>query len=479
MTILVGKGRGNCLSFARVTGIFAGNLICENSGNSCPSKTFMILRWLSSKKLRDACALRKHVQRLLNAQRDLMTPAALQLVQGALLELQSAIADRVKKPILRKQMEKVEQIAGKWLRPYPHPAWRENVEVLLVALAVAMGVRTFFLQPFKIPTGSMQPTLYGVNSMPDFSRSTIDYSADQPGIEAQRREQVRLRDALQIPTGWQRVKEWFEGNSYIHVVAENDGTVQMGKPVRFLIFNIQQTLSIGGRPQTLWFPPDCGEQPLEQRAGLDLTRVYHKGEDVIKMRVSAGDHLFVDRLTYNFRKPERGEIVVFETEGIPEADREKYNIPPDEFYIKRLVGLGGETISLKQDYVVTGAPNSGGGDVTVGHLVVNGQPLSASTPHFENLYAFSGVPAGTKNLPYREGHYYGHAMIRNLAPGQQFQIRPDYLFVMGDNTMNSLDSRFWGDFPASYVIGKAFFVYWPLTIGPKGRFGIGQSVAAQ
>ena len=129
----------------------------------------MILRWLFSRTLRDACALRKHVQRLLNAQRDVMTPAALQLVQGALLELQSAINDRVNKKELRKQMEKLEQVAGKWLRPYPHAAWRENVEVFLVALAVAMGIRTFFLQPFKIPTGSMQPTLYGVTSTPDFT----------------------------------------------------------------------------------------------------------------------------------------------------------------------------------------------------------------------------------------------------------------------------------------------------------------------
>ena len=47
--------------------------------------------------------------------------------------------------------------------------WRENVEVLLVAIAVAMGIRTFFLQPFKFPTGSMQPTLYGVyRSQPKF-----------------------------------------------------------------------------------------------------------------------------------------------------------------------------------------------------------------------------------------------------------------------------------------------------------------------
>ncbi len=123
----------------------------------------MMLRWLLSKTVRDACALCKHVLRLLNAQRDLLTPAAQQIVHGALVDLQSSIRDGVKKQDLVKQMESLERVAGKWLRPYPHAVWRENVEVLLVALAVAMGIRTFFLQPFKIPTGSMQPPHYGVN----------------------------------------------------------------------------------------------------------------------------------------------------------------------------------------------------------------------------------------------------------------------------------------------------------------------------
>jgi signal peptidase I len=60
-------------------------------------------------------------------------------------------------------------------------------------------------------------------------------------------------------------------------------------------------------------------------------------------------------------------------------------------------------------------------------------------------------------------------MIYNLAPGREFQIASNHLFVMGDNTMNSLDSRFWGDFPESSIIGKSFFVYWPIT----SRFGWG------
>ena len=94
----------------------------------------------------------------------------------------------------------------------------------------------------------------------------------------------------------------------------------------------------------MWFPPDFGEAPLEFRAGLEAGHVYKSGDDVVNLKLRAGDHLFVDRLTYNFRKPRRGEIVVFETEGIPEEMRESQYppIPPDEFYIKRLVGLGGK-----------------------------------------------------------------------------------------------------------------------------------------
>ena len=44
---------------------------------------------------------------------------------------------------------------------------------------------------------------------------------------------------------------------------------------------------------------------------------------------------------------------------------------------------------------------------------------------------------------------------------QEFAVRPNHLLVMGDNTRSSLDSRYWGDFPADNVIGKSFFVYWP------------------
>src|SRR6185369_9284366 len=114
-----------------------------------------------------------------------------------------------------------------------------------------------------------------------------------------------------------------------------------------------------------------------------------KGDEVVKLQINAGDHLFVDRVTYNFRPPRRGEIIVFETHGIT-------NLQPDQqdtFYIKRLVGLGGETLALHQDHEVLNVPGALG-PVPVGNLVVNGKPLSASTPHFGNLYSFNGASPG-------------------------------------------------------------------------------------
>jgi signal peptidase I len=103
-----------------------------------------------------------------------------------------------------------------------------------------------------------------------------------------------------------------------------------------------------------------------------------------------------------------------------------------------------------------------------GHLVVNGHPLSASTRHFENLYSFYGAKPGITTLAYQENQYFGHWMTQRLAPGQEVHIAPGNAFMMGDNTMDSLDSRYWGDIPRSSIIGKSFFVYWPIS----SRFGV-------
>jgi signal peptidase I len=428
----------------------------------------MTLRWFLSKTVREATMVYKHYRRLLDAQRDLLNPEAIAAVTAAMANLQQAIVSKANTGAIHIKAEELQFAGEKWLKPYPNAAWRENVEVLLVAIAVAMGIRTFFLQPFKIPTGSMQPTLHGVISE--------NYLA--PGGNPN----------FVIPTGWARVKEWFAGTGYLDIVAKNDGKIEsVDMPMGIKLIDFYQKFQLGGQTYSIFFPPDYGESPkdsmgnqvnpLVYRAGLyrDPSHYYHRGEPVIKLRMSAGDHLFVDRFTYNFRKPERGEIVVFETKGINNPDADGNNLmPQNEFYIKRLVALPGEKVQIGDDR----------------HLRINGQRLDAATPHFENVYGFnpdtppkesqfSGHLNGTvaakygqySTLPYfpDAGTIFTNRIfeVTNYDTGEGI-AHPSYM-VMGDNTCNSSDSRVWGSFPAENVIGKSFFVYWPIT----DRFGWG------
>jgi signal peptidase I len=392
----------------------------------------MTLKWFISRTARRALVLHKHVWKLLSHQRDILAPKAVGEVEAAMRELKTAVASNVDKAALQKQMDSLEAVANKWLKPYPQAFYRENVEMLLVALAVAMGIRTFFLQPFKIPTGSMQPTLYGVTS-----------------------ENLKNQPDVQIPTGLSRIKEFVHGVSYVHEIADEDGTFDRAdRPFRILIFNIKQTYWFAGRAHTIWFPPDYGSETsgLEYRAGIRSGDFFKKGDDIVKLKVRSGDYLFVDRLTYNFRPPKRGEIVVFETKGIPEEQRDRWRIPADQFYIKRLVGLSGERVQIGDDR----------------HLLIDGHRLDAATPHFENVYSF--VPS----QPAMDSHYSGHVNFPQLTPFFQGKrdgvlIPTNNYMVMGDNTMSSLDSRFWGPFPSSSVIGRYCFVYWPFS----SRFGWG------
>src|SRR6186713_2081764 len=199
----------------------------------------MMIRWLISKTVRQATAMRKHVHHLISAQRDLLSPQALEALRGAVGELKAVLQSGADKEALLKQMKNLDSVADKWLLRYPNHVWRENVEVFLVALAVAMGIRTFFLQPFKIPTGSMQPTLFGVTS-----------------------ENLMNQPDFKIPTGMARVREWFAGISYVDVKAKTDGPLEsVSAPLRFLIFNLKQTIRIGGMTHTIWLPPDYGAPP--------------------------------------------------------------------------------------------------------------------------------------------------------------------------------------------------------------------------
>ncbi len=118
----------------------------------------------------------------------------------------------------------------------------------------------------------------------------------------------------------------------------------------------------------------------------------------------AGNFVVVNKLSYQFGFPSRGDIIVFRYPPNPELDP----------YIKRVIGLPGEEIRVED-----------------GNVFING--VRIAEPYLET----------------------------QTQQGGEWVIPEDALFVMGDNRNNSSDSRAWGIVPLENVIGKALMVYWP------------------
>ncbi len=419
----------------------------------CLRNPAMLGRWLVSRRFRHAVEMRKHVWKIRCFQRDELSPAALAEVDAGLRRFDGLLRSGAGGETLAQGLAELEATARKWLHPYANAATRENVEVFLVAIGVAMAIRTFFLQPFKIPTGSMQPTLYGVH-FEDLSRQS---DVKVPGFLGS------IAAAL------------LRGEFYHEIIAEDDGVIVRVEPhgsfpfIKYQDVILRYDGASGSREvrERVWFSPVDGHggdlsNGLRGVIGWDEGEVFRplvagrrfqKGDVLLRLKDAAGDHLFVDRLTYNFRPPRRGEIIVFETRGIRGIS------PPDQFYIKRLVALGGEQVRILDDR----------------HLVIDGERLDADTPHFEKVYSFEGPP--------RESEYSGHVNgavaskfgkhpgMTAYFPTQQavVTVRPRHYMVMGDNTLSSYDSRGWGDFPQTNVVGRYCFVWWPFT----SRWGAG------
>ncbi len=125
-----------------------------------------------------------------------------------------------------------------------------------------------------------------------------------------------------------------------------------------------------------------------------------------------GDRVLVSRLSYHFRDPKRGDIIVFRPPG-HEAS---------EPFIKRVVAVGNDTVSIHN-----------------GALWVNGE--AQDEPYVKEYPILDDYP--------------------------EIQIAPGYVWAMGDNRNNSGDSRMFGPVPESAIIGVAFVIYWPP--GDMGR----------
>jgi len=335
----------------------------------------------------------RHAQKFLRYKRDILDPASYDLIAADIRRLRAALRQRD-----RKQIEaRAEDLDAKLHELTPvtwESHWRENVEVILVAIVVAIGIRSYFLQPFKIPTGSMQPTLNGIIGRP---------MATTP------------------PNLLQQVAEFvLRGRNYINVVSAEDDEILQIQRQKFFFFFTWSKIICQRQKFTVYCPPEQLTADFRVQPGVH----YRRGEVIARGAVDTGDQVFVDKFTYNFVKPHRGDVFVFRTKNIPDIGDQS------QFYIKRLAGTPGDVLRIQPP-----------------QLYVNGKIVEG--------YGFERVMSAKNG-------YRGYEARSILAdPTKTYQVPARSYFAMGDNSYNSFDSRWWGPVPEKNLVGRGLFVYWP------------------
>jgi len=309
----------------------------------------------TSRQVKHSRLLLRHARKYLRYKDDQLSSADRDQITAGMKDLREALRQRDRDRIhstadaLDKTLHRLTPVT--W-----ESHWRENCEVILVAIVVAVGIRSYFLQPFKIPTGSMQPTLNGIIGYPS--------TAPAPNILRQIGEFIAL------------------GRNYINVVSREDDQLLEIQPKKMFFFFTFSQLICQRQKYLVYAPPEILSHDFNVFPG----RIYRRGDIIARGAIDTGDQVFVDKFSYNFIKPHRGDVFVFRTNHIP-------GIPDQsQFYIKRLAGLPGDTLRIDPPF-----------------LFVNGRKAEG--------YGFARVMSAKP--PYR-----------GYAPGHEYLSKPDRTFTV-------------------------------------------------
>ncbi|MBI4469631.1 MAG: signal peptidase I [Acidobacteria bacterium] len=172
-----------------------------------------------------------------------------------------------------------------------------------------------------------------------------------------------------------------------------------------------------------------------------------------------GDHLLVNKFIFGaressksslfpFRNVRRGDVIVF-----------KFPQDPQTNYVKRVIGLPGDTIEIRGVRVLIN------GEEWPEHRIFANRPLFDSNDSALQAEREEPVPGASYKVYWEprsgeEESFVGGFHTGRYGVGQPFQIPEGHYFAMGDNRDDSEDSRFWGTVPRENIIGRALIVYW-------------------
>ncbi len=419
--------------------------------------------------------------RVYKFRRDQLSEAQNQKLLGAATAVKLRLKEKADASKLKLAVESLEGVLrDTGGRIYPQSSLVENVEFFLVAAIVILGLRAYFIQPFKIPTNSMWPSYYGMTA-------EVFKAGEEPGLV---RKVARL---LTLGASNYTVTAPVDGEVTVPVFRNGQVafTERAGRSLGvFPTLMREYTFMVGGQPAKVTVPADFqgefeqvldesfkgaspsfysvlqssaakhpdaerstmvvrgGAQPVERTVyWLPIGKLVKKGEALLSFDILTGDLLFVDRMSYHFVQPMVGSGFVFKTGNIhsPEMQDAAGN-QISQYYVKRLVGTPGDTLEIK-------APV----------LYRNGKPIEGSDAFGKNARREGKYPGYTNNAG---GPMLVDGVIASdgtMPAGGTVTVPPNSFFALGDNSPRSKDSRFWGFVPEKDVVGRPLFIYFPLT----------------